>query len=79
MIQMLLDIGADPERKKRRAQDALNHAITVGCQDAVPLLLTYGININHRDGTKVREVSEGRTPLQNARVQGKHAFAQVLL
>ena len=71
---MLLENGTDPEVKKERAQGGLGEAAAYGRADAIPLLLTYGIDINYRYPALF-----GRTPLQISRLLNYQACVQVLL
>ncbi len=68
IVQMLLDGAYD---KMESAKDALRWAAMDGRRDVLPLLLTYGIDINHN--------YDGETALQISRAKGNHQFAQQLL
>ena len=46
ILRMIIEMEADSDAKKRRAQDTLYLAARSGCQEAIPLLLTYDIDIN---------------------------------
>ena len=61
------------------AQEVLEMAAFHGRKDALPLLLTYGINVNHIYQLGSRRDRVLRTALQIARSHGDHAFAQLLL
>ena len=71
IMQMLLEME-HPKRRIERAQYALREAVFCNWVDAIPLLLSYGIDINHK-------YIQGITPLQYARMQEHHAFVQALL
>ena len=79
VIQVLLETKENPQRKRNRAQLTLRDAALHGRNDAIPLLLTYDIDINHiyHLGSRTNRVL--RTALQIARLRGDHAFAQQLL
>lgn len=81
ILQMLLEMGTDPKLKNDLAQNGLHTAASVGREDAIPFLLTYGIDINHRYQRYQRSLSNrfGRSPLQTARARNHQAFVQVLL
>lgn len=72
VLRMLLEMEADPTRRIECAQGALNSARVYDWVNAIPLLLSYGVDINRKDLRR-------RSPLQLAKDQGKHAFAQALL
>ena len=79
ILQMILDMEADPERKKIRAHSALMRAAVYNREDAIPLLLTYGIDINQ----KIENITgwyerRWQTVLQYARKNGHDSFAQAL-
>lgn len=76
---MLLKTEATPERKKNRAQDGLRATAFHGRDDAIPLLLTYDIDINYLYGSWNKSGQITETALQVARSAGNHAFAQLLL
>ena len=71
IVQMLLDLEAGAYDKMDRARDGLTLAAFTGREDVIPLLLSYGIDINYK--------YEGETALQRSRKKGHYAFAQVLL
>ena len=73
IVQMVLEMEADPERKKILAQEKLSDAAAIGREDIVPLLLTYGIDIN----SKTKRYKE--TALQTARRFKSYSCVQVLL
>ena len=79
VIQMLFEMKVSRYRKQELAQEALRLAAVHGRKDALPLLLTYDININHiyQLGSRTNRVL--RTALQIARSGRDHAFAQLLL
>ena len=80
ILQMILDMEADPERKKIRAQTALMRAAAHGREDAIPFLLIYGIDINQVEYRQVSRHQWGPlTALQLAKEKGHDSFAQVLL
>ena len=72
VLRVLLEMEADPTRRIECAHDALISARTFNWVDAIPLLLSYGVDINRKD-------LSGMTPLQWAEHNGQHAFVQALL
>ena len=83
VLQMLLDMNITSEHRKRQAGIALQEAAYQGREDLIPLLLTYGADVDFasvgfgliRSGRRIRY----QTGLQVARERGHHAFAQILL
>ena len=80
ILQMILDMEADPKHKRKQAHTALMQAAAHNREEAIPLLLTYGIDINQiklfYDKSSRRSWS---TVLQLARDKGHDSFAQALL
>ena len=72
VLRMLLETEADPTRRIECAQIALNKGEFYNWVDAIPLVLSYGADINQKN-------TRGITPLQHARMAGKHVYAQALL
>ena len=71
-LRMLLETEADPTRRIESAQIALENGEFNNWVDAIPLVLSYGADINHKN-------IGGITPLQHARMSGRHVYAQALL
>ena len=66
--------------KKVRAQNALFQAAVTKREDAIPLLLTYGIDMKQRKAGYTEKHKRRRlTVLQIARERGYDEFAQVLI
>ena len=72
VLRMLLETEVDPTRRIECAQTALDDEGFYNRVDAIPLVLSYGADINHKNIL-------GMTPLQHARRQGNHEYAQALL
>lgn len=74
ILQMLLEMKKPSGVMTNQARYGLQDAAWRGREDAIPLLLTYGVDIDYiHSGLR-----EG-TALQIARAHGHHSFARVLL
>ena len=75
IIRMLLEMEADPGAKKSRAQDLFHTAAKLGREEAIPLLLTYGVDINKRTGN----YPPHSTALDLAKANAHDSTVQILL
>ena len=76
IVQMLLEMEADSDIRKKRAQDALYPAAKLGREEVVRLLLTYDIDINKRSGNSP---PGDNTALELARMRGCDNIVEILL
>lgn len=72
ILQMLLDNSSTSVARARSAQKMLHSAAKCGREEVIPLLLNYGIDIDHKN-------RRACTALTIARRHGHHSFAQTLL
>lgn len=72
ILKMLLDNSSTSVARARSAQKMLHSAAKCGREEEIPLLLNYGIDIDHKN-------RRACTALTIARRHGHHSFAQILL
>ena len=72
ILHAILETEADHAKKMKLACAALLHAAQRGREDLIPLLLSYGIDIDQRSGTHVM------TAMEMARLQKDDSFARIL-
>jgi ankyrin repeat protein len=71
-VQLLLDLGADVNKRDKRGMSPLDEAAFRGNTDVLQLLLDHGADINGRD-------EGGSTPLHNAASMGEAGAVKLLL